>query len=267
MNIDGYRFGPQVNRTTTIILFIVLVFCLASLKTVIDLKSSEEKNDFINDIINIAEDSSIDEQSIITNSIASKRLYYIDALNKTIVDFNTLNNQAKLQIGILPFEDVNVSASDVQTYLLNVYGSDFTLKNEDVLSFDDASIMYRYDDEEYLLDTENVSGLIYSEFNNVINFSKKDDIFELTVTKMFFDHSVELLSNFYSNYNDCLGQVNPLFSIEDVEFELGKSVTNTTQIWDYYKKHYFEFNINTKYKYTFVKKDDNFLLTKYEILI
>ncbi len=241
--IDTFRIAILV------ILSIFLIFCIISL---FGNSSKKEK---------------ITEEYFL-NIIKNYKLEYMDRNNSSIDEMNKLNNNFKLQLALNAIDSTN--EDDVKSYLTTVFGNDITIEFADVT--DGENLIYKYEDSKFNFNDEyNNKSYVTSDYLTVTDFKNNADIYELTVTKIFYNiQDGNLKNGFFGSYDAALLSKNNDYNLDNAIFTLELTENfeeNKKLLEEYYNEHKDELKDKlTEYKYTFKKQDKNYILIKYEII-
>ncbi len=202
------------------------------------------------------------------NLMTNYKLEYMDINNATINNINELSNNFKLQLALNGIESTD--EEDVAKYLTDIFGNDIDIEFTDVT--DNDTIVYKYENNKFNLNSEyNNKDIIMSDHIDVTDFKNSNDIYELTITKIFYNMQDGNLKNgFFGSYENALLSKNNNYNLDNALFtlELTENLDeNKKLIENYYNEHKDELKEKlTKYKYTFKKQDNNYILIKYEVL-
>lgn len=202
------------------------------------------------------------------NIIKEYKLEYIDRNNSSIDNMNELPNNFKLQLALNSIESTD--EEDVKKYLTNIFGSDANIEFADVTDGD--VIVYKYENHKFNLNSEyNNKSFVSSDYIDIVDFKDSDDIYELTLTKVFYNMQDGNLKNgFFGSYENALLSKNNDYNLDNALFtlELTENLDdNKKLVGNYYNDHKDELKEKlTKYKYTFKKQEKNYILIKYEVL-
>lgn len=201
--------------------------------------------------------------------INDKKLDYLDRYNSSIEDTNEITSNFKLQLALNSIN--STKDDDVKNYLINIFGDDVTVEFADVMD-NENNLIYKYEDNNFNLNSEyRNTEFVVSNFINVESFNSKENIYELTVTKLFYNiQNGNLKNGFFGSYSDAFDSKNNNYNLDKALFTLELTENkeeNETLLNDYYNSHKDELKEKfTKYKYTFKKQDKNYILIKYEIV-
>ncbi len=203
------------------------------------------------------------------NYINDKKLEYLDRYNSSIDDMNDLTFNFKLQLALNSID--STKEDDVKNYLISVFGNDVTIEFADVTDGDN-NIIYKYENNNFNLNSDYQNkDFVVSDFISVENFNIEENIYELTVTKLFYNmQNGNLKNGFFGSYSDALNSKNNDYNLDNALFTLELTENeeeNKNLLKEYYNSHKEELREKfTKYKYTFKKQGKNYILVKYEII-
>jgi len=201
-------------------------------------------------------------------------LNYFDNNNKSINNFKNLSNQEKLNFVSFDWDiETTKTSLEVDSYIKEILGSSFSLTHSDIKK--DEEIIYTYNKEgktySYNEDYESSSNEEIITVVNVTNsFETKNDKYTIQVVKLFKNSSSNLV--YYGNYEDALNKENEIITYDKQSNSLNdetvsSNLTLEENLKAYYKNNYQTYIDNlTKYTYTFIKEEDNYILTTYEII-
>lgn len=194
------------------------------------------------------------------NFISDNNLDALDAYGK-----NELARVAISHICYGVYDCKVVSASEVSSYIKNIFNKDIVL--QDVNCEYNDGILYKYDgalDRFVYVDghPNHVQFNVVPSVVKVNSIKKKNDKYILTLNKLYYDSDI-------SEYvtSDPLG-IHKIYEFDDYDMtsESGQ-VLDVTKLQSDYENDFDKLkNKGTKYRYTFVKDGKKYYLEKYEVI-
>ncbi|HOO67849.1 MAG TPA: hypothetical protein PLC53_00560 [Bacilli bacterium] len=209
--------------------------------------------------------------------LTDKELYNIAKYEESISDFNSLENEDKIEIAYNsivdevedPYEE-GISIDLFNNYFENTYYEDINWDKDDIYCPICGEVLFYYDSvtDSYIYNEDHLGHggyVVENYFSKIINIENDGDLYKVTEVKLwlyFYDVGPSTLTEGYDTYFNAKNEVYPLFILENDDYlednlyyYLLEEITNN---FDKYK------NNMATYIYTFKKANDEYLLVTFD---
>lgn len=237
---------------------------------------TETKNEKTVEVTEPKEENLDEIAGILVGKLEKYRVDYYDSLEN--ITFNEVSENEKLTAAFLygnnKNQTIDLKKADVDDYFQNLFGKTLTTY-PDLQCWNGDGILYKFNIEtnEYQKDCgdketchahgglDNHPNSIFIKYNNI---KKENNNYVITVNKVFGSNLRDSDGYFYADYKYSV-KIDGLDIYANQSREL--ETTEKINVKNYYESNYEKFkDITPQYRYTFEKVNDDYYLTKLEIV-
>lgn len=211
---------------------------------------------------------SCEEQNEIEELI--DKLSYIDELGRNIKNIDDLTEDELVELAIknIELKDDMYQGKEIREFIKNSTGREIDLKGSKIYDHlcDTAFMIFDENKDAFIFNEEHGGhgGIGLEIINRITDIKKENDIYTVTVYKMFSEYTQFFYERYYKSIEDVKSETNEIYTLKitpDLEGE-----TSIPQVEDMNKViNSMDLNKLTKYTYELKKENNNFVLVSYNI--